>query len=212
VFRSYVRSLYFKLNGYDPIIKDPIAFFSASWLAERFDMNVLVMLRHPAAFCSSLKLKDWRFDFSSFLNQPLLMEQYLQRFDADIREYAANEKDIISQAALLWNCIYHTVGVYQEKHPEWMFVRHEDLSKDPVAQFQKICQSFDVKFTDKMQTLILDSSGAHNPKEQQPNNEFVRDSKANITNWKERLSKAEIQFIKEKTKDVSKAFYTESDW
>src|SRR5687767_4572407 len=32
------------------LLKDPMAFFSAGWLAERFDMNVVMVIRHPAAF------------------------------------------------------------------------------------------------------------------------------------------------------------------
>jgi hypothetical protein len=45
---------------------------------------------------------------------------------------------------------------------------------------------------------ILETSGAHNPIEQQSANEFIRDSKANIFNWKNRLSQNEIDKIKKK--------------
>ena len=140
------------------------------------------------------------------------MQQYLEKFEEDIREYAANEKDIISQAILLWNCIHHTINTYQDKHPEWMFVKHEELSSDPVAQFQNIYESFNLEFTQNVQSFILDSTGVHNPTEQQSNNEFVRNSKANILNWKNRLTQTEIQKIKEGTLEISKLFYTDSDW
>ena len=212
IFRNYGQFLYFNANNYTPVLKDPIALFSASWLAETFDMNVLVMIRHPAAFCSSLKLKDWQFDFTYFLNQPLLMEEYLTPFDDEIKAHVAEKKDIISQAILLWNCIHHTIGIYQEKHPSWTFLKHEDLSLDPVSEFKKVYQSFDLEFTEKVNAAIEASSGTHNPTEQQSNNEFVRNSKANITNWKSRLTEAEIELIKEKTGDVSKKFYNESEW
>ena len=212
IYRNYFRFSYFRLKNYRPIVKDPIAIFSASWLAQKFDTNVLVMIRHPAAFCSSVKLKGWEFDFSCFLKQPLLMEHYLKGFEAQIREQVANKNDVISQAALLWNCIHHVIGLYQKEHPEWLFVKHEDLSLDPIAQFQKIYQSFNLEFTKQTQSLILASSGEHNPVEQEIDNEFVRNSKANIVNWKNRLDEAEIQFIKDKTCHVAKKFYDESDW
>ena len=35
------------------VMKDPVAVFSAPWLARHFDMNVVVMIRHPGALC------DW---------------------------------------------------------------------------------------------------------------------------------------------------------
>jgi len=212
IARDQSKLLYYRANSYTPIVKDPIAVFSAGWLSETFNMNVLVMIRHPAAFCSSLKLKGWKYDFSNFLKQPLLMKQFLKKFEDDIREYAANEKDIISQAILLWNCIHHTVNIYKDKYPEWIFVKHEELSSDPVAQFRKIYASLNLEFTPKAQSCILDSSSAHNPTEQVSGNEFIRNSKANIYNWKNRLTLTEIERIKESTIDISKLFYTKYEW
>ena len=63
-----------KIRKDTPIVKDPIAVFSADWLSKTYDMNVLVMIRHPAAFCSSLKIKNWKFDFNNLLDQPLLID------------------------------------------------------------------------------------------------------------------------------------------
>src|SRR5205085_10560791 len=48
-----------RLRHATPLLKDPIALFSAEWLASRFDMNVIVMIRHPAAFASSLRRLNW---------------------------------------------------------------------------------------------------------------------------------------------------------
>jgi hypothetical protein len=38
-----------------PLIKDPFAVFSARWFADRLDCRVVITVRHPAAFASSLK-------------------------------------------------------------------------------------------------------------------------------------------------------------
>ena len=205
-------SLLHKIRNDTPIVKDPISVFSADWLSKIYDMNVLVMIRHPAAFCSSLKIKNWKFDFNNFLNQPLLMDIYLGVFEKEIREFAENEKDIIDQAILLWNCIHHTINIYQQGHPEWLFVKHEDLSNEPVDQFQSIYETFNLEFTSKAKSIILKSSGGHNPMEQQPGNEFLRNSKANIFNWNKRLSQNEIERIREKTHEISSIFYVEHEW
>jgi len=170
------------------------------------------MIRHPAAFCASLKIKNWTHDFNHFLNQPLLMDRYLGVFEKEIREFAENEKDIIDQAILLWNCIYHTINIYQQGHPEWLFVRHEDLSTEPVDQFQSIYETFNLEFTSKAKSIILKSSSVQNPTEQQPGNELLRNSKANVFNWKKRLSQKEIEKIREKTHAISSIFYVEREW
>jgi hypothetical protein len=42
-----------------PLVKDPIALMSAEWLAERFGMDVVVTIRHPAAFATSVLRLGW---------------------------------------------------------------------------------------------------------------------------------------------------------
>lgn len=212
VFFGQGQTLIHKVKQDTPIVKDPIAFFSADWLSKTYDMNVLVLIRHPAAFCSSLKIKNWTFNFNNFLNQELLMNRYLYSFEKDICEFAKEEKCIIDQAILLWNCIHHTVAVYQQDHPEWLFVRYEDLSNNPLREFEYIYGRFDLEFTPSAKSGILESSGAYNPVEQRANNEFKRNSKANIQNWKRRLNSEDIEKIKSETSMLSKKFYGDYKW
>ena len=60
-----------------PLLKDPIAVFSSEWLASRFGAQVVVLIRHPAAFASSLKRLGWTHRFEHFLDQPLLLRDHL---------------------------------------------------------------------------------------------------------------------------------------
>lgn len=215
IIRDQSLSLFFSIGRTKPIVKDPIAFFSAEWLSKTYGMNVLVMIRHPAAFCSSLKMKDWNFDFNNFLNQPLLMDRYLASFEKEIRDFAKEERCIIDQGILLWNCIHHTVKIYMQNHSEWMFVRHEDLSDNPLENYELIFQKFDLKFTSRVKKGILESSGSHNPTEplsDKPSDELKRNSKENIKNWKKRLSPEEIETIRSRTNELSNTFYKEHDW
>lgn len=201
-----------KLRKRRPLIKDPIAFFSADWLHRRFQMDVIVLIRHPAAFCSSLKIKDWQFDFNHFLKQPLLMERYLHPFEREIGEYARKQPPILEQAILLWNCIHHTVRIYQEEHPDWLFYRHEDLSISPIKQFKEIFDRLDLEFTPAVEKEIRLSTGEHNPVEQDPLNEFNRNSRKNIYNWKKRLATDEISLIRDRTASVADSFYSPEEW
>ena len=45
---AYFESM--RRRGARMVMKDPIALFSAEWLSTRFDMPVVVIIRHPAAF------------------------------------------------------------------------------------------------------------------------------------------------------------------
>lgn len=195
-----------------PIIKDPIALFSAEWLSKTFGMNVLVLIRHPAAFCASIKSKNWRTDFNHFLDQPALLNRYLGGYENEMRQETKGDTDIISNAILQWNCTHHAIGIYQDEHPDWIFVRHEDLSTDPIYEFNSIYKSFGLEFTENVKERILHSTGAHNPRERMPDNPMMRNSKENISNWKHRLTPREIERIRAETFKTWPLFYSDEDW
>jgi hypothetical protein len=212
VIRDGTRALVHRVRDDRAIVKDPIAIFSAEWMAKEFDMDILVMIRHPAAFCSSLKLKNWRFDFNNFLRQPKIMDRTLWKFEKEIREHSAVQREIISEGVLLWNCIHQLISTYRNDHPNWLFVRHEDVSSDPVPRFRTIYTSLGLEFTPHVESKIRDSSGAHNPSEQRRHHEYSRDSKKNIRNWEKRLADSEIAQIRDGTSELFHQFYAASDW
>jgi Sulfotransferase family len=197
------------------VMKDPHAVLSAPWLAGHFDMDVVVMIRHPAALCSSLKILNWKFDFNHFLRQPQLMrETRLADFESEIRYFAQNEQEIIPVGTLLWNCIYAVIDEYRTRYPGWLFLKHEELSMDPVDSFRKVYAELGLEFTPSARTAIEMSSGEQNPSEQARGGEFSirRNSRVNASNWKSRLSDREILTIKERTSDVSRLFYSDLEW
>ena len=198
--------LAYRLRGVRPLLKDPIAVFSAEWLAETFGAQVVVLIRHPAAFADSLNRAGWNFDFSNFLRQPLLMEHYLDRFADEIRAAAARPMDILDQASLLWRVIYHTVYEYQQAHPAWYFVRHEDLSLDPIAEFRQLFRYLDLPFSDKVGEVITDhTSGSYR-------GELKRDSRKNAIAWTGTLTAKEISRLRGQVDDVAHLYYADTEW
>ena len=196
-----------------PLMKDPLAFFSAEWLASTFDMDVVLLVRHPAAFASSIMRFEWNHDFTQFLDQPEMMRDLLTPFEDDIRRMAATRHPIIEQAALLWNIINTITLQYRDRHPEWLLFRHEDLSRDPLAGFESMMRELKIPYTDKTLAEIEAHTSSKNPKDAPSGGDtLVRDSKANIANWKKRLSEKEIELIRTSVEDVSRHFYADSDW
>jgi len=197
-----------------PLVKDPFAFFAAPWLAKRFDMNVLVLIRHPAAFVSSLKRMNWVFPFSHFLNQPKLMEKKLSLYRNEIEKFSKQEYDIIEPGCLLWNIIHSTILDYQKEYPHWLFIRHEDISCDPIKYFGIIFESFGLEFSKNVLNQIGIFSDISNPTEIKGKKYQLlkRNSAANVLTWKNRLISKEIDMIKEKVHNISCHFYDETDW
>lgn len=210
LFLQWARALAYRAQGRRALMKDPIALFSAEWLARTFDMDVLVLIRHPAAFAGSLKVANWPHPFDHFLRQPLLMDHHLAAYRSRIEEFTIRDKDIVDRAILLWNLIHHMIRKYRDAHPDWLFVRHEDLSADPVPGYQAIFERLGVTFTTAVEVAIRASSESENPN---PGlHDTVRDSKANIYSWRQRLTEEEIQRIKHGTREIAPEFYTSADW
>jgi hypothetical protein len=122
-------------KGLRPLVKDPLALLSAEWFAQEFGADVVVIVRHPAAFVSSLVRLQWSHPFDDFLRQDRLLEERLSSFAAEINEFAHRPREIIEQGILLWRILYSVVGGYADAHPEWTFVRHEDVSATPEHVF-----------------------------------------------------------------------------
>lgn len=212
--RDYGRSIrdlsifsWHKLNHKRPLMKDPISIFSAEWLYRTFNMDVIILIRHPAAFVGSIKKVKWRTGMKNFLEQPLLMRDYLADFEQELNEHKKNSQDYIEEGILLWNMIHNVIYRYQQKHDDWVFIRHEDLSRDPVQKFGEIYEFLNLNYTETIRNKVSNYSTAKdNP------GKLKRDSKSNIWSWKNRLSAQEIDRIYEGTQKISSKFYTEQDW
>ncbi len=196
-----------------PLIKEPIALFSAPWLASRFGMEVIVMIRHPAAFAGNIKVANARFRFEDWLNQPLLMENFLSPFAGEIEQQARCPGDVLDQAALLWKCMNQVILSYQTAHPEWMFVRHEDLSLDPIAGFGQIYQRLGLPFTANIQKIVSEHSGPSNPVGGTEHRGRLKlNSRANLEVWKKRLSADETVRLRNQVEPISSRFYPPESW
>ena len=189
------------------VLKDPIALMSAEWIYKNYKADVVVLIRHPAAFIASLKVKNWEFDFNNYLNQPLLMDGYLKDYKTVIADYCQNKKDIIDQGILLWNTIHDVIDYYQSNYKnEWHFVKHEDLSHHPTAEFKKLFSKIELTMNSAVSDYIKETTTS------KEDSYLTRNSKDNIKEWKNRLSDNEIQRIKKGTQNVWEKFYSESDW
>jgi len=195
-----------------PLIKDPFAVFSVSWFAERLGCRVVITVRHPAAFASSLKRLNWPFDFRDLLDQLLLMQRWLDVDRAEMESVQSD--DIIGQAALLWRVVYRVIARMMKLHPLFIVVRHEDLSLDPVSGYRDLYAALDLDFTPKVEGTILNASSSENPTElsKKEVHAVKLDSRANLNNWKKRLSADEIVRIRRMTGKIAQLFYSDEEW
>lgn len=193
------------------LIKDPFAVFSVAWFVQRLQAQVVITVRHPAAFASSLKRLNWKFNIKkNLLTQPLLVRDYLEAYRSEIETETA--RDLIEQAAWLWKLIYQWAWKMAQQYPEIHVVRHEDLASDPVEGFLRLYQMLNLEFTPRVEKAILTSSSSENPVELRSTHSIRLNSRASLQNWKHRLAEEEIARIRKITADVWPFYYSEEEW
>ncbi|MFC2025777.1 sulfotransferase [Chloroflexota bacterium] len=212
MLRDWSTFLNGRIRQSRPLLKDPFAVFSAPWFEKTFNCKVVITIRHPAAFVSSLKRLNWSFDFNHLLSQPLLMQDWLEPFRDQMVAVSKSDADLIAQSCLLWRVIYQTIAQFQKAYPQFIFVRHEDLSINPISGFRELYKQLNLAFSAHAEKAILQSSNSDNPAEGFETDVYsVRlNSRSNLDNWKHRLSSAEISRVHELTRDAAALFYP--DW
>ncbi|MDB5333202.1 MAG: hypothetical protein JWP03_4353 [Phycisphaerales bacterium] len=198
-----------RLTAQTSIMKDPIALLSSQWLASQFGARVVILIRHPAAVVSSFKRLKLCVDIPGLLRQPLLMRDLLAPMEAELSDFARVEHDIVDMAAMLWKALYFAVLRFRERHSDWLFLRHEDLSQDPVGGFEDICRHVGLDFPQRARKAAIESNDVALPPELDPQLAFTtrRNAVANLTNWKTRLTEDEISRIRRRVEDVSQQLY-----
>jgi hypothetical protein len=178
-------------------------------------MDTLVMIRHPAAFVGSLKVKNWKHPFYHFLVQSTLMEEHLHPFEKEIKYFAQKDRDIVDQAALLWKLIHYMILKFRKTNPHWIFIRHEDLSQDPINGFKSLYSKIKLEFSENISEIIKKHSCFEDSTVSQSKyyfNRIHRDSVLNIYQWKKRLTTSEVERVKSQVNEISKEFYSKEEW
>lgn len=200
-----------------PVMKDPIAILSAEWLAREFDMDVVVMVRHPAGFVNSRKVRGDTHDFRDFSEQKELMNGPLAPFRDEVNAFVDEARTEVEQSALLWKLLYHCVAAYRDAHPNWVFVRLEDLSNDPRGDFRRIFEGVGIPFTERIEQKVTEYSSDTNRKNVRRIGKFAgrtlkRNSKASAGGWRKSLTAEEIESVRRITGGVWERFYSEDEW
>jgi hypothetical protein len=211
LLNDWRQGVTYRVQGRRPLIKDPFALFSAPWLADTFGLGVVITIRHPAGFVSSVRRFGWRFDFRHWLDQPALIRDLLADWE---RMFRTTELDPVGEAAMVWRGIYGAVARFRTSRPSWIFVRHEDLALDPRSGFQDLAKRVGIEWTDSLERFVGRSSSAENPVEGRVGDtvSVTRNSRELRDVWKKRLSPVEVDRIRSLVEPVAGEFYTEDEW
>lgn len=197
--------------GRAALVKDPLALFATPWLTARFGFRPVLIVRHPCGFVSSVLRVRWTINFGSWLSQPQLMASLLAPWHDEIAAAAARPSDELRDAALLWKVCNGVINRYEEEHPEWVVVRHEDLARDPVAAFEALYATLGLTWSAPTAARVAAENSDQNPAEVADGrqHQMARDSRAVADVWRGRLTPEEIYVVEEIAAGVAGRHYPE---
>ena len=176
-----------------PLVKDPIAVFSAEWLADTFDMDVVMLVRHPAAFVASILRLEMPVRCSNLLRQPLLIRDLLGPFREELEAFERTRPDALAEATMLWRLINHAVDGFRAGRPDWIFARHEDLVRDRVGAFDELFVRLGLRMPNRANRALRRQPYAPPP-------------------WKRLLAEDQIARIRASVEAESSRWYGPDEW
>jgi hypothetical protein len=208
--KEKARWLTARNEGLRPLVKDPLALLSAEWFAERFDAQVIVVVRHPAGFVNSVRRIGWDHDFSGFADQPDLLDSLLSPYADEIRQASRGYGDKIYRAALLWKVLNGIVDYYRDSHPDWRVVKNEDLATTPHRLFGELFGYLQIPSEAVQRSTINNFTQASAP---DPGRHTVRrNSQEEAWKWRDDMKSETVTRIRRITAPVWNAFYSPEDW
>ena len=125
-----------------------------------------------------------------------------------MREYWRQDVDVVDQAILMWNAFHHVIDRFRERHPDWFFVRHEDLAEAPIEGFTALYERLALRMTDPVAQRIEAHSAPGNAGESRlwRHRAVRRDSRAAARAWATRLTPEEVERVRAGTASLAKAF------
>jgi len=182
------------------LLKDPIAIFASPWLASRYSMDVVVMVRHPCAYVlSALKQPKFVVDIkASFSNQESLRASYstdtleLMHRCIELQHAKGVGSDPVFECSTAWRCFYEFVTHQLRCFPDWKVIIYETIARDSIGGFQKVFAHLGLPFADRTEMYIRETSMEKDGSQVNLRNHVKRyDARAASVAWKRELSAAQ---------------------
>jgi hypothetical protein len=133
------------------LIKTVHAALSLEWLAAAFDIDVVVVLRHPASILASWLDLDFIDRYVAFEARPEI-ERLAASFDVPLPGPDPLEMTVW-RIGLLTTALEKALA----RHPTWLLRTHEQLCTDPAAEFRQLYADLGLDWTPEVETHLREN-------------------------------------------------------
>ncbi len=136
------------------LVKSVHAPLSAGWLAGAFDLEVVVLLRHPGNVLASWLALDLNEQFVRLEDDPAVRDHYLDRWEVAPPGPGRLERMVFSIGVLT------TALEEQARSAGWTTRTHEDLCRDPARKFRALFAELGLTWSDATEAFLADNDRA----------------------------------------------------
>ena len=143
--RRRLRFAQARRAGRVALLKDPLASLLARHLEDRFDVRVVVCVRHPAGFVASCLRLGWDYDFENLLAQPQLMKR-LAPWREQMSATLGRTGPMLERVALLWRVLHGSLATGDLAPRAAYVVRYEEAAERPAETFRALFSHLGLPF------------------------------------------------------------------
>jgi hypothetical protein len=187
------------------MVKDVHSCMSLEWIDQHIAPKIVIIVRHPCSTVSSWirtfnTKKNRRLDLlDKLLNQNKLMRDHLEPFENHLKQ----SEGLLQDSAAFWGAAYYVILRQKHLHPNWIFVQHEELCRNPRLEYQKLFDQLDLRWTKATDRLLDSSTSENSGKAYVPK----RISSEEPDKWKKELESSQIDQIRDFVKPFEIPYY-----
>lgn len=135
------------------MIKDPLACLLTEYLHQKFNLQTLVLFRHPCGFASSIHRLGWPSAgfLKDFLSREDLMNDFLKPHQSLVEKYSVGP-DSLESIAVLHGCLNLVLWEISQRNESIEAVLFEDLCRSPIESFKELFIKWKLPYNDDVKT------------------------------------------------------------
>lgn len=138
------------LHGRRLLIKTVHAPLSIEWLASEFDLDILVLLRHPGSVLASWITLDMNAQYVPFAERPAVREL--------AQEWGVRLPGPDHLEQMIWQigALTMALELAAANHPEWSLRTHEQLCRDPIEEFRSLYADLGLSWGERTESFLVE--------------------------------------------------------
>lgn len=142
------------------LVKEVATFPSVEWVAQRWNPEVVLVVRHPCGCALSVENAEMGRTERARLQHLLADDERKQNHLEPYRAHLATVRTPLEVSAAIWSIKSLIVARAHARHPEWRLVRYEELCDDPLGGFRALFRSLALDWTSAVEAWTTETTRA----------------------------------------------------